>query len=149
MFGCLAYASIHNSDKFAPRAKKGVFIDYPTGQNRYKILDLITKKFFVSRNVVFHEIVFPLLNQSVPSISDPYAILPWIDASGQATPVDFPTSFDHIPTPESSFSDSLIPHSEPFVFSPTAPSHTVSNPDSLDSGTLLLPLHLLILQLFL
>jgi hypothetical protein len=36
-----------------------VFLGYPSGVKGYKLLDLHTSKLFISRDVVFHETIFP------------------------------------------------------------------------------------------
>ncbi|MGS7457498.1 hypothetical protein, partial [Mycobacterium tuberculosis] len=61
IFGCLCFVTITapHSDKFKPRAFKGVFIGYAQNQKGYKVYDLITHKPVVSRDVVFHESIFP------------------------------------------------------------------------------------------
>jgi len=60
VFGCLCYATVvHPTHKFVPRAKRGLFVGYPTGQKGYKIYDPETKTFFVSRDVKFCETDFP------------------------------------------------------------------------------------------
>ena len=60
-FGCLCYA--HNQktkgDKFASRSRKCVFVGYPFGKKGWRLFDLDTKEFFVSRDVKFFEEVFP------------------------------------------------------------------------------------------
>lgn len=61
-FGCLTLASnpSQTHDKFDPRAVPYVMIGYPPNQKGYKLLNLTTMQMFVTRDVIFHETIFPL-----------------------------------------------------------------------------------------
>lgn len=65
-FGCLYFASsnIENKEKFEPRATPCVFMGYPYGKKGYKLLDLKTKRMFVSMDDIFHENSYPFSTKS-------------------------------------------------------------------------------------
>ena len=54
IFGCLAYAHVHNG-KLEPRSIKCVFLGYKPGVKGYKLWCLETKKVIISRDVIFNE----------------------------------------------------------------------------------------------
>jgi len=77
VFGCLAMASnpSRSHDKFDPRRVPCLFVGYPSQQNGYRLLNLLTNQYFVSRDVVFYEHIFPCQQgsyhqymQPIPSI---------------------------------------------------------------------------------
>ncbi|XP_055835117.1 uncharacterized protein LOC129903593 [Solanum dulcamara] len=58
--GCLCFVTaLPKLDKFAYRSKEAALMGYSETQKGYIVLDLSTNKFFVSRDVVFHENTFP------------------------------------------------------------------------------------------
>jgi len=68
VFGCLCHIHSHSPDKFEPRAKKCIFVGYPQGKKGYRVFDLENNKFIISRDVVFHETIFPY-SQTTPQKS--------------------------------------------------------------------------------
>ena len=60
-FGCLAlaYNPTSHKDKFKPRGVPCVFLGYPMNKKGYTLLNLLTKQTFTSRDVKFHEHIFP------------------------------------------------------------------------------------------
>ncbi|GJX58943.1 cysteine-rich receptor-like protein kinase 8, partial [Tanacetum coccineum] len=66
VFGCFAVATNSSRvvDKFSPRGVPCVFLGYPTHKKGYKLYNLLTHSSFVSRDVVFHEHIFPF-NESI------------------------------------------------------------------------------------
>ncbi|GMJ13617.1 hypothetical protein HRI_005030900 [Hibiscus trionum] len=61
VFGSLCFVSTLKSqrDKFSERVLPGVFLGYVPGVKGYKVYILQTRAIVVSRNVVFHEDIFP------------------------------------------------------------------------------------------
>ncbi|KAL0438756.1 UNVERIFIED_CONTAM: Retrovirus-related Pol polyprotein from transposon RE2 [Sesamum latifolium] len=79
MFGCLGFAT--NLDpqrsKFHKRAHKCVFLGYAINQKAYKLYDLDEHITFTSRDVVFHEDIFPYaMSQQPVTPSLPLPITP-------------------------------------------------------------------------
>ena len=107
VIGCLSFvANLKPTDKFDTRAKKCILLGYPFGYKGYKLYDLETKKTFHSRDVIFHENIFPFKKGSTYNGN-----------------VDI--------TPGPSLQAHLLP-SIPHV-APTYSEHTISTSDSLQT----------------
>ncbi|KAI3515606.1 hypothetical protein L1887_14507 [Cichorium endivia] len=65
-FGCLCFVSTNvvGRDKFMERAHPCIFIGYSPRQKAFKVLNLVNKTIFVTRDINFFEDHFPLLNSS-------------------------------------------------------------------------------------
>ncbi|KAJ3688185.1 hypothetical protein LUZ61_017349 [Rhynchospora tenuis] len=65
------YIKSRTSDKFESRSRKCVFVGYPFGQKGWRVYDLETNEFVVSRDVIFCENDFPFAQMGVDQeISD-------------------------------------------------------------------------------
>ncbi|XP_010485132.1 PREDICTED: uncharacterized protein LOC104763464 [Camelina sativa] len=56
---CSTHRKMRDKDKFGPRSRSCIFVGYPFGKKGWKVYDLEDNEFLVSRDVVFHEDVFP------------------------------------------------------------------------------------------
>lgn len=76
VFGCLAFASndTHTSDKFASRGVPCIFLGYPANTKGYRLMNLITRNVFISRDVSFCETIFPLNPNSTKSYMKPLPV---------------------------------------------------------------------------
>lgn len=73
IFGCLAFASNPEltTDKFSPRGVASVFLGYPPHNKGYRLLNLVNNQTFISRDVSFHENIFPFQKNSISHYMSP------------------------------------------------------------------------------
>ena len=120
-FECLCFAHNHKTkgNKFASCSRKCVFVGYPFGKKGWRLFDLDTKDFFVSRDVKFFEDVYPFVSPDDVNI-DVHNLVPTDDLV------------------HSDFADSLEDMSLPIYPCPTKQPPTTklptSQPISLPSG---------------
>ncbi|XP_074313434.1 uncharacterized protein LOC141648605 [Silene latifolia] len=97
---------VTKGDKFAKRGRKCLFVGYPLNQKGWKLYDLDSGTYFVSRDVLFYESEFPLASthESIPQ-SDPLLdifedpIFDHTPANVTDQPIDTPEPTDtHEPT---------------------------------------------------
>ena len=72
VFGCLCFAhkSRRDRDKFKERSRRCLFVGYPFGKREWKMYDLESHEFFVSRDVVFVEGSFPYDEETIEPVSE-------------------------------------------------------------------------------
>lgn len=63
--------------KFQARSIVGVFLGYSSTQNGYKVLNLQIREFLVTRDIIFHEEIFPFNLERELNGSDHDQIFPF------------------------------------------------------------------------
>ncbi|XP_019089143.1 PREDICTED: uncharacterized protein LOC109127963 [Camelina sativa] len=66
---CHTHLRARDKDKFGSRSRHCIFVGYPFGKKGWRVYDLTTNEFLVSRDVVFHKTVFPYLQKPDVSMS--------------------------------------------------------------------------------
>lgn len=94
IFGCLCYhpTSPKQSHKFLPRSRACIFLGYLIGYKVYKLMDLESNKIFISRNIVFHEDLFPLKKDTLFQVPE------WLTPKN-SEPSVIHTQSSHSPSP--------------------------------------------------
>ena len=103
VFGCLAYCSTSSKsrNKFQPRSKPCLFLGYPAGYKAgYKLLDLDSHQIHISRNVTFHEDIFPHAKDTPASYEDMFSFT----QNDSSSTADSSTHDDGLPVTEASTS---------------------------------------------
>lgn len=109
-------------DKFKSRTIPAVFIGYGVGKKAYKLLNLSTYAIFHSRDVVFHEHIFPYSDSSSSHLFPPPVPSSSIPTSPSPPPPSSPSSSSAPPT---------------YDFSPSFSSF--QSPSSISSGRIFYP----------
>lgn len=78
---CFASTSAHSRHKMTPRSRKCVFIGYPANVKGFLLFDLDTKATSISRDISFHEEVFPFKENATSELQNssyapPLPVLP-------------------------------------------------------------------------
>lgn len=123
--GCLCYAAKRGpskeANKFGHRGQKCNFLGYHPNKKGYQLMNLNSHHIVTSRDVQFHEYIFPFKSLTLPTESySPYF-----------PSIYFPQSESPIFTPGQSAVDSIIPDPSPqgtIHISPLRKSHRQRHP---------------------
>ncbi|XP_074378507.1 uncharacterized protein LOC141720052 [Apium graveolens] len=101
-FGCLCFVSTSKQSrtKLEPRAHPCVFLGYPAATKGYKVLDLVTNRILVSRDIKFHEKKISFHMSKLPSVPVTKLFLPTHTPLDTNSYIDLPdVFFQHNPSP--------------------------------------------------
>lgn len=149
VFGCLAYAHrrARDKDKFGERSRKCLFVGYPFGKKAWRLYDLETNEFFVSRDVVFLEDQFPGIKNTeyvTPPVMQDNSLDDWLLPTSQSrgsmlptpattlAPVPLPstTATDTPGSPIATVPQNMSPPSTPTTSPPATTSTSPSTPQT-------------------
>ncbi|XP_019260646.1 PREDICTED: uncharacterized protein LOC109238613 [Nicotiana attenuata] len=133
-FGCLCYPTLPkiHRDKFEPRTTPHIFVGYPFGTKGYKVLSLATRRIHISRDVIFHENVFPFSlsfeNASFPAVLRTVSSPNYAEVSSQVLRMNLGQSPVSVTSPE------IEHHSETSIND--TPSPNTTDPPSTNDNNL-------------
>lgn len=134
VFGCLAYysSSPKQRHKFQPRSKPCVFIGYPAGYKGYKLLDLESNTIHISRNVTFHEAIFPYTKTQTETYEDFFASAASSTATTTTTSDSVVQESTAVTAADASLVDVVVDKTPtvPATNVETGPTHSVVNVDT-------------------
>lgn len=78
VFGCLCFATNNqpHKDKLAPKAITCIYLGFQAGIKGYKLYDLNKKRVFMTRDVIFHETIFPFTDSNFENKATGFPSLP-------------------------------------------------------------------------
>lgn len=123
--------SVHNIDNFLSRALKTFFLGYSMTQKGYRLYNLDTQSFHVSRHVTFVENVFPFATISPQSFIYPFTPPETTTGFDVGLPISPFDIFTYLNTCADTLASSsyIVPTLSPTTSSPNTTTFSSSNPD--------------------